>query len=253
MPRGIPNTPRTPKVTNTIPSVAVSDVARGSNYTPTVRPNTTTTAPEPGQPHHATGWGAQGTTDSPPRSAVSSPTAEPPVIPPTQPEQPSPNAAPPTPPAPLPAQATPESSDRVAALEQQVSNLSTLLATVSNQLQNVTPPTPAVLPGTANPMAPRPHVGSTVQGTVFQKVEGPAIPLPSAKPIYDMNTPRLPNQARIPELQPGEETMSDADYIEKHFRLRDISIDQIAYMTRLEPQEVIDILKEMGYQFSDGM
>lgn len=248
------------------PAVAVSDQARNDpDYKPAIRaPKTTGPPPEPGQPYHAQGWGATGTTDAPPKSAVAyraDPPADNPVpaAPPTQPEQPSPNAAP-TPVAsiettPVVSTQIPEApGDRVSALEEQVKSLGTLLSTVSTQLQQMTTfGAQSPLPGTANPNAPTPHLGSAVQGSAVPKIEGPAIPAPSKMANkYDKDAPRLPNQALMPSLQPGEEDLTQSEYIEKHFRLRDLSIDQIAWMCHMEPVDVMDILKELGYQFSDG-
>lgn len=261
---------RTVTVNNTAPAVAVSDQARSvPDYQPSAAPKAVT-PPEPGQPYHSPGWGANGTHDAPPRTANSY-RAE--VKPEDMPDIPADlmesnprngELAPNTPSAqaPVPPQqqqltppATPPSApdDRVATLEQQVANLGTLLATVSAQLQQVTTsPVPPILPGTANPKAPTPHVGPTVQGTVAPKVEGPVIPKPTAVERYDDSAPRLPNQAKIPQLQPGEEELSQAEYIEKHFRYRDLSIEQIAYMCHMTTVDVIEILKELGYHFVDG-
>lgn len=252
------NTTRNVTVTNNNPSVAVSDQARSDpDYQPATRPNKTTgPAPEPGQPYHAKGWGATGTTDTPPKSAVAyraNPAPETSVPAPTvaQPEQPTPSPV-----ANPAAQGPPQpADDRVTTLEKQVANLGTLLSTVSTQLQQMTAfGGKPVLPGTANPNAPTPHLGSPVQGAAIPKIEGPAIPAPMKEGAgrYDKNAPRLPNQALMPELQPGEEELTQSQYIEKHFRARDLSLDQIAWMCHMESADVIDILKELGYQFADG-
>jgi hypothetical protein len=280
--------PRVANVTNAAnkQGTAVSDQARtAEDYQPPVRENKPTPDPEaaPGNPHHARGWGAQGTTDRPPRSAITQPPqagqvhdltpapqqAVPPVppvpVPPlnrttqraTPPVQP---AAPVVPPQQSPAPQfqiqQPDNSGEIEALKQQVSNLGTLLSTALAQLNTINPTKP-LQPGTAMPQAPTPHGGSDIpiHGRV-PRVEGPVIPKPipgGVDRISDPTIPRLPNQSKIPELTPEEENWTKTEYIEHHFRYRDLSIAQIAYMVQWDERDVIDALKEMGYQFVDGV
>lgn len=268
--------PRTPTIATGAPSTAVSEQARSDpEYRPPTREARTTSPPVPGEPYHAKGWGATGTDGTPPpRSAttyrpapntavdqaaanvidLNPPTAQTPKTPAPgpAPEPPSPIAHPqPVTPSQQPVQTT-AGVDRVAALENQVANLGTLLATVSNQLQNVAGGVQAAPQGTANPMAPIHHVGSAVQRSV-PRVEGPVIPRPDPAKIEDKNAPKLPNQSKMPTLQSDEEEMSQADYIEKHFRMRDLSITQIAWICNMTDKDITDVLVELGYQLPDDL
>jgi hypothetical protein len=269
---------RIPTVAAGSPSAAVSDLARSD---PEYRPPTRAAAPGepapvPGEPFHSKrGWGATGTDGTPlprsstvyrsPVSAIDQAAADvidlAPTPPPTQPEpeQPLPNATPVIPLTPEPrvtqVELPPQTvqPDRVAALENQVTNLGTLLATVSQQLQQVTAGGLASpLPGTANPMAPTHHVGSAVQRAV-PRIEGPVIPAPNPAALVEKNGPKMPNQSPIPTLKEGEESLTQAQYIENHFRMRDLSIAQIAYMCNMTEKDVTDILVELGYQLPEDL
>ncbi len=241
-----------PNVTNNA-STAVSDQARQDpDYSLQTREARTTSPPAPGEPYHATGFGARGTDGTPPQGATAYRNDVP--SPATVDEPRNSELAPNTPSAQpvVQPQVTPtptESPDRVSTLETQVANLGTMLATVSAQLQQLNN-TPAQLPGTANPLAPKPHVGSAVQGVV-PRTEGPVIPKPTGVTVTDA-AKQDPLRLDGLQLQPGEENLKTAKYIEKHFRARDMSNDQIAYMCRMSADEVVAILKELGYVFSPG-
>lgn len=269
------------QVTDKTPT-AVSDQARQDpSYKPQVRANRPTgEAPTPGEPYHAStaGFGALGTDGTPPPksalhyrndvpqgmtttpqvprlgdmlpnnadSVMRQPAVlQPPVIQPSQTTQVdlSPQTT-------ANLQAPDGLSERVTSLETQITSLGTLLATVSNQLQTINGAA-TTLPGTANPLAPQHHAGSAVQ-TAAPRVTGPVIPEPMKEQAISADKQDPLKLAGL-ELQPGEENLTTKEYIEKHFRMRDLSIDQIAYMARMEPQEVIEVLKQLGYQFQDGV
>jgi hypothetical protein len=277
--------PRTPVVTAGAPSTAVSDQARSvPEYQPSTRQaSSTPNPPEPGQPYHAQGWGGKGTDGAaPPRTARAYPatpapslattnelktqatelpnpvqTAAPQVAPVVQPATTPANTpvSPPTLGMPQATTPAPVNDDRITNLETQVGNMGTLLATISNQLQGIVPNVAQVPnPGTANPLAPQHHAGPAVLGAV-PRTEGPVIPKPdpNVNRAEDMNIPRLPNQARMPVLQPGEDALTQAEYIEKHFRARDLSIEQIAWMCHMDDKDVTDVLKELGYQLPEDV
>lgn len=248
-----------PNVTNNTPT-AVSDQARQDpDYSLQTREDRTTNPPAPGEVYHATGFGARGTDGTPPQGATAyrndAPTSDVPATHPRDNEVATntPSVQPAQPVVQQPAlQVTPqtESPDRVTTLETQVSNLGTMLATVSAQLQQLNN-NPPQLPGTANPLAPKQHAGSTVQG-VTPRTEGPVIPKPTGMTVTDAANQDPLRLAGL-ELRSGEDGLTTAEYIEKHFRARDMSNDQIAYMCRMDASEVVAILKELGYQFNDGV
>lgn len=169
----------------------------------------------------------------------------------------------------LAATAPPTTEARVSELEKDVQTIANAVGTVLTKLDAVLnggatsgAPTPGMptntgqltggaptnfMPGTATPNAPVSHTPG-VQAPIPQQT-GPVMPAPNPAAAPQ----QLPGQKRVLQISPEESNLTVAQYAEKHFRLRDQSIDEMAELLRLDPQEITDILKDLGYQFPDGV
>lgn len=149
---------------------------------------------------------------------------------------------------------------KVNAIGDQVQNLSTILATFISSQQPATPAAGQsvngtntgnqlpVMPGVGAPMAPTPHLPSNPVVAKAPDPNQPVIPKP------DPNNPGGTGEGvRVYVETEEDRALNDYDWIEKHFRLRDLSVDQMALALRWDPAEVITVLKDRGYQFPDGV
>lgn len=141
-----------------------------------------------------------------------------------------------------------------------VDKLANVVATLAHSMQ--TPqPTPAapvngsntgnqvpVMPGTGAPLAPQPHLPNNPVTATPPDPNAPVIPKPNP------NNPGNTGVGVRTYVETEEDkALNDNDWIEKHFTLRDLSIDQMALALRWDPVEVIQVLKDRGYQFPDGV
>jgi hypothetical protein len=146
---------------------------------------------------------------------------------------------------------------KVDSLAESVANLATIVSAVASKQSGTLPPVPGGnIPvngtntgnqsapmgiGVGAPFAPQPT--QTAQGVPTAPPKGPVIPEPSTTPVAGVGSYVETEEDR---------QLDDHSWIEKHFRYRDLSIDQMAAALRWDSSEVIKVLKEKGYQFPEG-
>jgi hypothetical protein len=103
------------------------------------------------------------------------------------------------------------------------------------------------MPGTGAPLAPTPHLPDN------QLVAEPTDPNADVIPAPTPGGASVNTGVRTYVETEEDRALNDNDWIDKHFRLRDLSVDQMALALRWDPTEVINVLKQRGYQFPDGV